>query len=508
MQRCAECRAVGLHAVCSGVQGWVSAQHVQGCVEHALACNGVHGAECTGCARLSGAYGSVQQRAMVCRACGAGWEQKGRARTRGASRGLQGAHGSVGSAGLGGSAAVCKSTQEQAGLCKSAGWGGACRVCESMHECAVPCKSAQCACSVREYAERVRARAQRWVQVCTRGGPGGPPGPPLSTERAPWGDLQRWGALGAAGRCLLREHSCCKEMAPWGRGGTSTLPLSTARSSSSHRPATPQHTSQRPPLRPHRPSGTGGGGRPWLGVSPPRPASFGGCAAVGAPHPRRVGAVPGPGAAARCGAGQKVGHVCLGGGRNSSGGFRARRRCSRPDPPRFPPGPPPPSGEPNRAADRARDAAPVGARCRPSRRWGHPGEGGSGVRVGAAVTPPRHGAGFGAAAPGRALGPSAGGTYGARPGAAANVCSIWERRADTSKYRHWPSASAARPRGHGPPPPPPLGTPPERAEPRLAGCAQRCPRPTALCLRFPSGRRAERSRQRAELGARCRPVPP
>lgn len=219
MQRCAECRAVGLHAVCSGVQGWVSAQHVQGCVEHALACNGVHGAECTGCARLSGAYGSVQQRAMVCRACGAGWEQKGRARTRGASRGLQGAHGSVGSAGLGGSAAVCKSTQEQAGLCKSAGWGGACRVCESMHECAVPCKSAQCACSVREYAERVRARAQRWVQVCTRGGPGGPPGPPLSTERAPWGDLQRWGALGAAGRCLLREHSCCKEMAPWGRGG-------------------------------------------------------------------------------------------------------------------------------------------------------------------------------------------------------------------------------------------------------------------------------------------------
>ena len=177
-------------------------------------------------------------------------------------------------------------------------------------------------------------------------------------------------------------------------------------------------------------------------------------------------------------------------------------------PPPVPPGPPPPSGEPNRAADRARDAAPVGARCRPSRRWGHPGEGGSGVRVGAAVTPPRHGAGFGAAAPGRALGPSAGGTYGARPGAAANVCSIWERRADTSKYRHWPSASAARPRGHGPPPPPPLGTPPERAEPRLAGCAQRCPRPTALCLRFPSGRRAERSRQRAELGARCRPVPP
>ena len=153
--------------------------------------------------------------------------------------------------------------------------------------CARACTSVQCrACTVRgvrEYAERVRARAQRWVQVCTRGGPGGPPGPPLSTERAPWGDLQRWGALGAAGRCLLREHSCCKEMAPWGRGGTSTLPLSTARSSSSHRPATPQHTSQRPPLRPHRPSGTGGGGAVARREPPPARLVWGVCGGGGPP---------------------------------------------------------------------------------------------------------------------------------------------------------------------------------------------------------------------------------
>lgn len=74
----------------------------------------------------------------------------------------------------------------------------------------------------------------------------------------------------------------------------------------------------------------------------------------------------------------------------------------------------------------------------------------------------RGGPGLLGAAPGQALGPAAGGTYragAARPGAAANVCSIWERRAETSKYRHWQRARAARPRRAPAPRPSSPGTP-------------------------------------------------
>lgn len=254
----------------------------------------------------------------------------------------------------------------------------------------------------------------------------------------------------------------------------------------------------------------------------------------GAPRPRRGGAWGCAGRCARpsgssapCGDRQKVGHVCLGRGRNSSGGFKTQRPglgCARPSPPHTHPPPrpgtptpwgapvrppgPPPAGDARAASGWGRgmlhprahfDTPPMGAcdarggvRTRGLR--GPPGTcPGVGVHrpslplrgnrgtAGHPTNPPvlspprgaRGGPGLLTTAPGQALGPAASSTYragAARPGAAANVCSIWERRA-----RRLPSIGTGSapglcgPAGHRPPrrPPPPLPPGPRvPAEPR------------------------------------------
>lgn len=77
------------------------------------------------------------------------------------------------------------------------------------------------------------------------------------------------------------------------------------------------------------------GGAPFASVPREPPATRpgrGACGGAGAPSPRRgghgaaPGAVPGPRAPPlRAGTGRKVGHVCLGRSRNSSGGFKTQR---------------------------------------------------------------------------------------------------------------------------------------------------------------------------------------
>lgn len=312
---CAEGTAAGLHAACNGVQG----QRAHSMCKAALSTRW-HAMQCM-VQRAQGVQSSAE-RATAC-------------------NGVQGTWRWVGAKG------TCKNTWSEQGLagCTQQGWVGAQR-CARARRSAQGCaresggeQRAGCArvcTSVQRRARACRTRAQPWVQVCM--GRAGAAGASEHQAGVVGGTYRGGGRRGLLGTAFSVSNPAAKRRHRGAMGGgTPTLPPATTGSSSSHRRATPQRHPPAPSPPPASPQRHRGG--PGSAQAPLQARPVWGRAAVEAPHPPPVGAVPGPGAAARCGAGQKVGHVCLGGGRNSSGGFRARRRCSRPDPP-DPPGPP------------------------------------------------------------------------------------------------------------------------------------------------------------------------